>query len=167
MPRVVVLNASFEVLGVVPLKKALRDVFRDRVEVISESGEFMRANNATVPVPAVVIHRKYIHIPYDHAMAVARWSRGGVLRRDEYTCMYCGRRAHTIDHVLPTSRGGENTWENTVASCLSCNNKKDDRTPEEAGMKLSRTPFPVRKYDLILASVKEAGIDLDELFVSP
>lgn len=64
-----------------------------------------------------------------------------ILRRDGYRCQYCGKPGSTIDHVHPQSRGGENTWWNLVAACFGCNNSKADRTPEEAGMKLLRTPF--------------------------
>jgi 5-methylcytosine-specific restriction endonuclease McrA len=62
------------------------------------------------------------------------WSRAGVLTRDERRCAYCGRVATTVDHVWPRSRGGRNTWKNTVAACESCNQRKGDRTPAEAGM---------------------------------
>ena len=63
-----------------------------------------------------------------------------MLRRDEHRCAYCGRSASTIDHVLPRSRGGRDTWENLVACCLRCNNTKSDRTPAEMGWELRFTP---------------------------
>jgi 5-methylcytosine-specific restriction endonuclease McrA len=66
--------------------------------------------------------------------------------RDRYTCQYCHRSAPavdlTLDHVVPRSRAGETTWENLVACCHSCNNRKGNRTPDEAGMKLARPPRP-------------------------
>jgi 5-methylcytosine-specific restriction endonuclease McrA len=68
------------------------------------------------------------------------WSRAGVLQRDGRTCAYCGRTATTIDHVLPRSRGGANSWLNTVAACGSCNHRKGDRTPAEARMPLRLKP---------------------------
>jgi 5-methylcytosine-specific restriction endonuclease McrA len=64
------------------------------------------------------------------------WSRAGVFARDDCRCGYCGQTATTIDHVLPRSRGGRNTWLNTVAACGGCNQRKGDRTPAEAGMAL-------------------------------
>jgi 5-methylcytosine-specific restriction endonuclease McrA len=66
--------------------------------------------------------------------------------RDRYTCQYCQQVLNTgdltLDHVIPRSRGGETTWENLVACCNLCNNKKGNRTPDEAGMKLLRPPRP-------------------------
>jgi 5-methylcytosine-specific restriction endonuclease McrA len=66
--------------------------------------------------------------------------------RDRYTCQYCqrgGSAAHlTLDHVIPRSRGGESSWENLVACCHQCNNRKGNRTPDEAGMRLARLPRP-------------------------
>jgi 5-methylcytosine-specific restriction endonuclease McrA len=73
-----------------------------------------------------------------------RPTRANILLRDEETCQYCGKhmRELTLDHVLPRSRGGQSTWENLVACCHPCNNRKGNRTPEEANMPLVRTPKP-------------------------
>lgn len=71
------------------------------------------------------------------------FSRKGVLRRDNYTCCYCNKPGNTLDHVIPKSRGFAATWNNSVTACVSCNNKKSNRTPKEAGFKmhyLPRTP---------------------------
>lgn len=66
-------------------------------------------------------------------------SRNGILKRDRNTCQYCGSRYQlTLDHVIPKSRGGEDTWSNLVTSCHPCNNKKGNKTPEEAGMVLKK-----------------------------
>jgi 5-methylcytosine-specific restriction endonuclease McrA len=67
-----------------------------------------------------------------------------VLRRDGHKCAYCGKAAHTIDHVHPKSRGGADSWENLVAACLRCNNVKGDHTPGEMGWKLRFVPEPPR-----------------------
>ncbi|WP_406630340.1 HNH endonuclease [Amycolatopsis sp. WGS_07] len=82
-----------------------------------------------------------------------RWSRTGVLRRDRHTCAYCGRRATTVDHITPVSRGGPRTsWLNTVAACggsaRSCNARKADRTPAEAGLTLRFAPRVPRWEEL-------------------
>jgi 5-methylcytosine-specific restriction endonuclease McrA len=69
-------------------------------------------------------------------------TRRGVLRRDNHRCGYCGKSASTIDHVLPRSRGGADSWENLVACCLRCNNVKSDRTPQEMRWELRFTPRP-------------------------
>lgn len=63
------------------------------------------------------------------------------MKRDEYSCQYCGRKGNlTIDHVIPKSRGGPESWENLVAACHPCNSKKGNRTPDEAKMPLLRKP---------------------------
>jgi 5-methylcytosine-specific restriction endonuclease McrA len=68
------------------------------------------------------------------------WSRSGVLNRDSRTCGYCSGPATAVDHILPASRGGRNTWLNTVAACDGCNQRKGDRTSAEAGMVLRIKP---------------------------
>lgn len=84
-------------------------------------------------VPAVL----RLHRPVAYRLAHRRPSRALVLRRDRNRCQYCGvNGATTIDHVMPQSRGGKDTWENLVAACARCNHGKADRTPEEAGMRL-------------------------------
>jgi len=69
-----------------------------------------------------------------------RPTRRTILRRDDYTCTYCGQYGDTLDHIQPRSRGGKDSWENLITACLKCNNVKDDRTPQEAGMKLRFQP---------------------------
>ena len=73
-------------------------------------------------------------------------SKREILRRDEYTCQYCGRkmRTLTLDHVLPRRYGGPQTWTNLVAACASCNRRKGGKLPAEAGMTLRRATSPAR-----------------------
>jgi hypothetical protein len=74
-------------------------------------------------------------------LASLRPSRHHIFKRDGHTCQYCGRRAElTLDHVMPQSRGGGDTWENLVAACQPCNQRKATRTPDEAGMRLAKQP---------------------------
>lgn len=77
-------------------------------------------------------------------------TRKQILRRDNHTCAYCGKPGSTIDHIHPQSRGGKNTWDNLITACQKCNNIKDDRTPQEAGMKLKFEPR-VPRYSEIYA----------------
>jgi 5-methylcytosine-specific restriction endonuclease McrA len=81
----------------------------------------------------------YIRKPFLDRVA---FNKKNILRRDGYTCQYCGRRGErlTVDHIIPRSRGGETTWINVVAACLKCNLKKGNRTVEEASMALIREP---------------------------
>ena len=91
------------------------------------------------PVPTVVRLVTYVVTRWRRSRGPA-WSRAGVLVRDGRRCGYCGRVATTIDHVLPRSRGGANSWLNTVAACGGCNQRKGDRTPSEARMPLRTAP---------------------------
>src|SRR5262245_35104131 len=99
--------------------------------VLSAAGEWDR--------PSVILLQRYVRVPSGRAVPV---SRRGVLRRDDQRCGYCSASASTIDHVMPRSRGGDDSWENLVACCLRCNNVKGDRTPAEMGWSLRFTPRP-------------------------
>ena len=70
-------------------------------------------------------------------------TRRNILKRDGHKCVYCGRAdlPLTLDHVIPRSKGGDDSWENLVAACLPCNNRKGDRTPEESHLKLKTKPY--------------------------
>ncbi len=97
----------------------------------------------TVPVPSVIRLRTYVKVPFRRRVPL---NRRAVFARDDGSCQYCGRNAENIDHVLPRSRGGTHTWENVVAACRPCNNRKGDRTPHEAGLTLRSTPRAPREY---------------------
>jgi len=83
------------------------------------------------------VYTKWVY----HRTGRVIYSKAGVLRRDKFRCAYCPKRGTTIDHVLPKSRGGKSEWMNCVAACASCNERKADQTPHEAGMVLRFTPF--------------------------
>src|SRR5699024_6939227 len=119
MMRTLVLNAGYEPLAVVSFRRALVLVMNHKATVIervdddpvwSAAGAFDR--------PAVIILSRYVRLPMSKRVPV---TRRGVLRRDDHRCGYCGKTASTIDHVLPRSRGGADSWENLVACCLRCN----------------------------------------------
>lgn len=136
MTVVLVLNADFGPLHRVSVRHAIRMLFRE-VAVVEESRNDDRIG--VFPIPTVVRLVSYVVTRWRHSHGPA-WSRAGVLTRDRRRCAYCGRTASTIDHVLPRSRGGGNTWTNTVAACGRCNQRKGDRTPAEARMPLTVTP---------------------------
>jgi len=134
---VLVLNASYEPLHVVSVRHAIRMLVR-QVAVVEEATEGNRFGQ--FPEPRVLRLLRYVAMAWRYNAAVP-YSRNGVLARDRHSCVYCRRRASTIDHVLPRSRGGGTTWSNTVACCLACNPRKGSRTPQEASMQLLSTPF--------------------------
>ena len=141
-----VYNADYRVLSRIPWQEAIRLILRGAVYIIDvhDPAVHVRSPSLVLELPISVALREYAHIPYkpDH-----RVTREGVLRRDRHICVYCGARADTIDHVLPRSRGGGDTWCNLVAACQPCNGLKGDRTPAEAGMSMMREPFEPQVRD--------------------
>ncbi len=136
MDGVLVLNADLGPLHRVSLRHAVRMLFRE-VAVVHEAVPDRLIG--AYQVPRVVRLVSYVVTRWRHSRAPA-WSRAGVLVRDGRRCGYCGASATTIDHILPRSRGGRDTWLNTVAACGGCNQRKGDRTPSEARMPLRFAP---------------------------
>lgn len=146
-----VLNASFEPLSTVTMSRAVVLVLQDKA-VVEQSHPALRVRAASVdlPVPRIIRLCRYVRVPFRRR---APWSRRGVLVRDQHRCAYCGRRATTVDHVVPRSVGGTDSWLNTVASCAEDNHRKADRTPEQAGMPLLRQPFEPTPADAMLLAL--------------
>jgi 5-methylcytosine-specific restriction endonuclease McrA len=133
---VLVLNADLGPLHRVSLRHAIRMLCRE-VAVVHEAEPDIRLG--VFPMPRVVRLLRYVVTRWRFSSGPS-WSRTGVLFRDGLRCAYCGGTASTIDHVLPRSRGGANSWLNTVAACGGCNQRKGDRTPVEARMPLRIMP---------------------------
>ena len=136
--RTLVLNAGYEPLGVVSFKRALILVLNQKATVLSGAGDqLVHSARGSYELPRVILLSRYVRVPHSRQVPL---SRRGVLRRDGNQCAYCKRAANTIDHVQPKSRGGQDSWENLVACCLKCNNKKGDKTLAEIGWDLKWTP---------------------------
>ena len=136
--RTLVLNAGYEPLTVVSFKRALILVLNNKATILAGADDRqVHSARQDFALPSVILLQRYVRVPGSRIVPV---SRRGVLRRDGYRCAYCQRSANTIDHVQPKSRGGKDTWENLVACCLKCNNKKSDRTLEELGWVLPESP---------------------------
>ncbi len=133
---VLVINADLGPLHRVSLRHAVRMLVRRVAEVHEAHPDRLIG---VYPVPTVVRLVRYVVTRWRYTAGPA-WSRAGVLARDGRRCAYCGGHATTVDHVLPRSRGGRNTWLNTVAACDGCNQRKGDRTPAEAGMRSRHEP---------------------------
>jgi len=135
---VLVLNQSYEPIHVCSARRAIVLVFRGRAEVVEACEENVRSVSKAFPVPSVVRLDFYVRVPPKPLTL----SKRNVLKRDSFQCQYCGTRTGpmTVDHVLPKTRGGQDTWGNMVCACPKCNNWKGDRTPEQAGVKLARRP---------------------------
>ncbi|MEJ7809866.1 MAG: HNH endonuclease [Gemmatimonadaceae bacterium] len=134
------LNASFEPLTMVPMKRALRLVLDGKAEIVEADAErVVRSERLAIPRPAVIRLVKFIHVPRRFRRQVTNTF---LFARDQYRCQYCGRagadlrprESLTRDHLVPLSRGGTNDWTNVVTACSSCNARKGNRLPEEIGM---------------------------------
>src|ERR1035441_4603080 len=141
---VLVLNASFEPINICAARRALVLVLKGVASAEEESASAVHSAHSLVRLPTVIRLLEYRRIPHQ----TRALSRKNILMRDRYPCQYCHRVMPsgelTLDHVVPRSRAGETAWENLVACCHPCNNRKGSRTPEEAGMKLARQPRPFR-----------------------
>lgn len=133
------LNQNYEPLGVVSAKKAVVLIYLEKAEIIQKLPTMqIRSVHECYPFPSIVRLISYIHLPRKRVIL----SRKNIIKRDNGRCQYCGsyQKPLTVDHVMPRNRGGEDSWENLVCACVTCNNKKGDRTPEEARMPLYRRP---------------------------
>ena len=143
---VAVYNADYRVLTHVTWQEAVRLLLRGSAYMVERHSPAVHIHSPSIIVelPVSVALREYVHVPH---RPCSRVTRDSVLRRDGYTCAYCGGHGDTIDHVYPESRGGQNTWLNLVAACASCNGRKGDRTPTEARMRLLWEPYEPRERD--------------------
>jgi 5-methylcytosine-specific restriction endonuclease McrA len=140
------LNASYEPLTMVPLRRALRLVIDGKAEIVeADHLTPVRSERQAFPRPAVIRLRSYVHVPRRFRRQVTNTF---LFARDDYQCQYCGRRSTelkpreslTRDHLIPMSRGGTNEWSNVVTACSSCNTKKANRMPAEIGMQPLHKP---------------------------
>ena len=144
------LNATYEPLCVVPVRRAVILVLKEKAEVLQHRDEEMRSERMSLPVPSVIRLVHFVRVPF---RARAPLSRRSVFVRDGHRCQYCGASAENIDHVIPRSRGGEHVWENVVASCRPCNAAKEDRLLSETHLTLRRPPFAPKETIWIVVAV--------------
>ena len=136
MSSVLILNASYEPLHRVSIQHAIRMLVRE-VAVVEESIDDKTIGH--FPFPLVLRLVRYVKLNW--RSSTPKWSKRRLLERDHYCCVYCGKQATTVDHVIPRVNGGETTWLNTVSACLRCNGKKGSSSIEKSGMKLTKQPF--------------------------
>lgn len=137
MRQSLVLNATYEPLGVVSSRRAVVLVLTDKAVSVEDAEEVLHAVTQSIFVPAVVRLTRFVRVPYRASVPL---TRRAVFARDGGRCVYCGAAATSLDHVIPRSRGGEHNWDNVVASCSRCNHLKADRDIKTLGWRLRRTP---------------------------
>ena len=143
--RVLVLNQSYEPIMIIGAKRAIILVLNEKVDALENYREIIHSTYLRLPLPSVIKLKQYARI---HRKEIVL-SRKNILKRDNHTCQYCGIRSvpMTIDHVIPRQIGGEDSWYNLVAACVSCNASKGNNTPNGANMKLNKK---ARKPTMIL-----------------
>ena len=150
MRSALVLNATYEPLSIVPARRAACLVLAEKAEIVHDDGTELHSALLNIPSPTVIRLRYVVKVPYQR---VAALSRRAIFARDEHRCQYCGRAADSIDHVFPRSRGGSHAWDNVAAACRPCNLFKRDRTPTEAGMRLTRPPRAPRELAWVVIAI--------------
>jgi len=162
--RVLLLNQTYEPLGTVSVARAIIMTFKNTVTVEELEGDrVLRSPQAEYPVPSVIRRRTYINIRRQREASGSKRLR--IYIRDKFRCQYCGEKKPpielTLDHIQPRSRGGDNSPVNVVTACIKCNNRKSDRTPEEARMPLltSQSALRVKLERVVLCHYAEARAD--------
>ncbi len=143
--RCLALNASFEPLTMVPIRRALRLVIEGKAEIVEADDDLIRSERLTLPKPAIIRLVKFVHVPRRFRRQVTNTF---LFARDGYRCQYCHRPQNelrhreclTRDHLIPLSRGGDNEWTNVVTACSSCNTRKGNSLPHECHMEPLAAP---------------------------
>lgn len=140
--RVLLLNATYEPLAVLSGRRALKLLFNNKAHVVEQSNKVFSTVRARLKLPSVIQTEYFVRRPYKKP----KFSKKAVFIRDNFTCQYCGKTINkpTLDHILPRCRGGVNSWTNVITACHTCNNKKSNKIPKEAGMKLLSSPCEPR-----------------------
>jgi len=135
------LDSTYRPIGVIDCVEALVLCIVGKATAVEEYEEEISSPSVTFKLPSVIVLKTVVKFISRNM----KTSRKNILWRDNGQCQYCGiieaPKDMTIDHVIPRSRDGENTWTNLVTCCKKCNQKKRDRTPKEAGMKLRKKPI--------------------------
>lgn len=145
MSRVLVLNLDYEPLNICNYQRAIKMIINGKADPLHFYDMVIKSSNGEeFELPSVVRLRHNVKKKYHRTIKV---SRHGIFSRDNFTCQYCGKKNVnlTLDHIKPRHLGGSHTWDNLVACCSACNNKKGWKTLDQSGMKLLSVPR-VPKY---------------------
>lgn len=156
MENVILLNQDYSFLRIINWKRAINLMVKEKVEVVKYTKDVLTNVDKTYYFKIPKVLKLVYHIKNFYTAKV-KYSKRNVIVRDNFECAYCGHKAKklTIDHVIPKSKGGKSVFENTVASCRECNNRKKDRTPREAGMKNHKKMYVPTLYSLMKHKIKD------------
>ena len=163
--RVIVLNQDYSFLNVCSVQRAISLVYQGKAEIVKAADRIMKnfENTWTIARPLVIRIFKLIRQIFSKSVP---YSKSNIITRDG-VCMYCGSDENlTVDHVIPKSKGGKSTWENCVAACQKCNNKKGDKTPSEAKMFFKNNKQPIIPTVNEFIKIKMKMYDLDKILNS-
>ena len=137
--KVLVLNQDFQAISVCSPERAFVLVLLQKAELVSpRQAKSLRSVGKDFQFPSIIRLFRFVQLPYKKVAL----SRQNIFKRDSFRCVYCGTRDHlTLDHVIPRSRGGRESWHNLVTACQRCNTIKGDRTPQEADMQMTQEPL--------------------------
>jgi len=139
--RVLVLNSIYQALNLTTLRRSIKMLCTGKAQMVAGNGHFIRGcSGMRLPVPTIIRLNHFVRLPIREVPL----TRKNILWRDSYTCQYCGhqqKKGMTVDHLVPRSLGGHSSWENMVCACPRCNNRKNNRLPQAAGMVLLRRPY--------------------------
>jgi CRISPR/Cas system Type II protein with McrA/HNH and RuvC-like nuclease domain len=152
MEVVLVLNSDYSPLNVTTLHRGFVLVDKGKAEVVKKGVDDIVTTVGNFVRPVIIRLLSFVRFRPKNL----RVNRKRIFKRDNNTCGYCGSQKNlTIDHIVPKSRGGKNTWDNMITCCSRCNSVKDDRTPEEAGMKLKFKPYQPDIFSLVFSEQVE------------
>lgn len=153
----ILLNGDYSFLCQIKWQKAQCLLYTGKAKVLKYSDRLIQGVGKVFRAPAVMVLVKVVRSVYRNRVP---FTKKNVLARDQHRCVYCGLRPRvlTIDHVIPISRGGKTDFDNCVACCKTCNNKKGARTPREAGMHLRKPPYQPTISEFIRIRLKQSGV---------
>jgi 5-methylcytosine-specific restriction endonuclease McrA len=152
--KILLLNANYEPLTICKLKKALKLLFLKKAELVeSENGRKIRTPSTSLVMPSVIRLAYYVKVKRREIPLTKK----NILRRDNYTCQYCGRKnvPLTTDHIIPKAYGGKDEWENLVCACVECNTLKGNKRLSETNLKLLKKPKAPTYITFLLNSLPE------------
>lgn len=167
MDQVILLNADYSFINIISMKKALTLLSKTKVQVVETSKRIISTVSESWFAPKIMRLIKLVRVVYKNRVP---WTQKNVAIRDDYVCQYCGKqltvKTSECEHVIPKSRGGKSTFENTVCACHDCNQSKADRLPSEANMHLLRIPYQPTIMEFIQLKLRNTGVKdiLDEFY---
>jgi len=152
MNKVLVLNSDYTPLNVTNMRRGFILVMKGKAEIVKEDVNKIVTTIGEFAKPIIIRLLNYI----GYRNKGIKVNRKRIMKRDGYACGYCKSKKNlTIDHIIPKSRGGKNTWDNLVTCCNRCNTIKDNKTPNEVGMTLKVKPYQPSIFSSVISDEVE------------